>query len=259
MTEGTRNHSAPGASPIREAGPVLRTTLASQVVSNLIDQIGQDGLRPGDTLPSEGRLAELFGVSRPVVREALRHLVALRMIEIVNGKVPVVLPVTSELLTIYFEWAVRHEIESISELHEMRRGVEPLSASLAADRATPDERAELSRIVEHMRDQLSSPESYGEWDAQLHLAIAEYSHNSLLWHLGSAIRRPLSLAIQVGITSLAEDEGSFERMQSDHEAIVSSIVRGDGDAAAVLMESHIRLSGARILEVARSAHPLGSS
>ena len=75
-----------------------RQTLPEQVAENLIDFIASEGLKPGELLPSTAKLSESFGVSRPVVREGLRSLASLGIIEIVNGKGAIVKPIDGSLL-----------------------------------------------------------------------------------------------------------------------------------------------------------------
>lgn len=224
--------------------PVQRTTLSTQLADRLIKLIGHDNLRPGDELPSEARLAAAFKVSRPVVREALRHLAALRMVELANGKPARVMPITPDLLGVYFEWAVRQDVKSILELHELRQGVESMSAELAASRATVDEKDALRSIIQKMRSSLDDMAVYAELDAQLHMSIIASTHNSLLLHLAESIRGPLRLSITAGL-DISTDQ-VLQRIQGRHEDIVEAIITGDGRRAAKLMHEHIGGASRRI-------------
>ncbi|WP_138445402.1 FadR/GntR family transcriptional regulator [Sinomonas susongensis] len=230
--------------------PVQRMTLSSQVAERLIQQIGRDGLRAGDDLPSETRLAAAFSVSRPVVREALRHLAALRMVELSNGKPAKVMPVTPDLLGVYFEWAVRQDIDNTVELHELRQGVEGMCAELAASRATEEEREQLRALAAEMRTVLHDTDQYAELDARLHLSIIDCAHNSLLRHLAGSIRGPLRTSIQTGLALLAGNPERLERMQHQHEDIVQAIIARDPATARTLMDRHIGGASRRIADEA---------
>src|SRR5262245_60167362 len=98
-----------------------RETLAEQVSQNLVEYIQTQGLKPGDALPSEARLPVDFGVSRPIIREALKSLAGKGVIEIVNGRGAIVKPIDSETLSEFFERAMHENDNTIIELMEVRK------------------------------------------------------------------------------------------------------------------------------------------
>lgn len=212
-----------------------------------MESIAEQGLQPGDQLPAEGRLAEGFGVSRPVVREALRHLAALNMIELATGKAPVVKPITPDLLGTFFQWAVQLNVNSLIELHELRRGVEGACAALAAQRLTDEDRATLQALVRSMRECVSDFDAYTELDMQLHLAIAAATRNSLLRHLVDSIRVPMKQVIRTGLDLIEPSEDRLERLQHGHEVIVEAILAGDPAEARLRMEQHFDGAVARFV------------
>ena len=221
---------------------VDRVPLSEQIATRLIAIIGQDGLRPGDGLPSEARLAATFGVSRPVVREALRHLAALRVIKLTNGRTAEVLPVTSDLLGVYFRWAVRQDVKNALELQELRVGIESMSAGLAAKRAGAEQVESLQRLVRQMRSCLDDTERYVELDTRLHLMIVSATGNSLARHLTQSMSDPMRAVIEAGLAGIRLDPKSLEEMQEGHEAIVDAIAEGDVARARAVMEEHLVLA-----------------
>src|SRR5262245_4098759 len=136
-----------------------RETLAEQASQSLIEFIQTQNLKPGDVLPSEARLSVEFGVSRPIIREALKSLAGKGVIDIVNGRGAVVKPIDSETLSEFFERAMHENDNTIMELMEVRKGIEVQSAALAAQRRTPEELAKMSEIVTAMRQHLNDPDS----------------------------------------------------------------------------------------------------
>src|SRR5437588_251400 len=160
-----------------------RETLAGQAAQALLDLIARQGLRAGDSLPAEMTLASEFGVSRQVIREALKALQGQGVIEILNGKGALVRPVDSSALVVFFQRAVRLDQRTIVELIEVRKGIEIQCAMLAAERRLPAELERMSEIVARMGQQIGEPESYSELDLELHLAIASATHNAMLYHL----------------------------------------------------------------------------
>src|SRR5918995_6029171 len=156
-----------------------RDTLAEQVADGLIALIEGDGLVPGMLLPSEASLAAEFGVSRQVVREALKALAAKDVITIANGKGAIVRPMTSEPLRDFFQRALRNRHATAVELLEVRKGIEVQSATLAAQRRTSEELSELKSILPALGDAVHDPVAFTSIDTQFHLLVAAASHNKM--------------------------------------------------------------------------------
>src|SRR5215470_17073146 len=140
--------------------PLHRETLAGQVAQHLLVEIESGRLSPGDTLPSEAQLCARYNVSRPIIREALKTLAARGIIEIANGKSATVKPLNSDPIRDFFQRAVQLNRQTIIDLLELRRGIEIQSATLAAERRTPEDLAELERLIAAMRVQLHDTVAY---------------------------------------------------------------------------------------------------
>jgi DNA-binding FadR family transcriptional regulator len=214
-----------------------RATLAEQVAEALVDRIENDGLRPGDPLPSISRLAEEFAVSKPIVREALKTLEGRELIEISNGRTPIVKPITSDSLRLFFERAIAIDPQSLIELLEIRRGLEIQSVMLAAVKRADHEVEEMRILVKQMRTHLYDSAEYAELDLKLHFAIASASRNTLMLHLIQSIRDVLRNTIKEGLRSRFS-KAQLLRVQELHEAIVTAIAAGDAAAAATAMAAH---------------------
>ena len=128
-----------------------RGTLAEQVTDNLLAYIEAQHLKPGDLLPSETSLATSFGVSRPVIREALKSLEGKGIIEIVNGKGAIVKPIDSDPLRLFFQRAMQIERSTMLELMEVRKGLEVEAATLAASRRQSKDLDAIEKTVHAMR------------------------------------------------------------------------------------------------------------
>lgn len=226
------------------AQPLRRETLSGQLAEELIALIQRERLNPGDFLPSAAALMEDYGVSRPVVREALRTLEARGIIRTENGRGAIVQPISNELLSQYFlRVATIHE-EALVELLEVRRGLEIESASLAAVRATDEELTQIAAIVDEMRALVGKGEGYAGLDADLHLAIASATHNTMLYYLIESIREPLKESMEVGLRNIAQglrgqgDENHYQRVQELHEDLLQALQGRDRAAAASVMARH---------------------
>lgn len=215
---------------------VSRETLSDQVARQLSRLIART-LRPGDQLASESSLARTFGVSRPVVREALRTLAAQGLIEIVSGKRALVRPVDATLLNLFFQRVVQGERETPIELMEVRKPLEVQSARLAAERRTAPELAQLADKVKSMRRHLGDVQVFAELDLEFHLLIALATHNRVMQQLIGSIRTSLKDAIEEGLRRRTTKE-QLQRVQVLHEAILDGIERADAEAAAAAMAQH---------------------
>jgi DNA-binding FadR family transcriptional regulator len=214
-----------------------RTTLVEQVAQNLIDFIEDNQLKPGDTLPASAELADNFGVSRPVVREALKFLEAKGLIEIANGKKPAIKPITMEPLQGFFDRVIKVEQEALKEFMEVRQGLEIQSAKLAAQRRTPEELVELKAVIAAMRQNLHNPDTFADLDVEFHLIIAKASHNTMMVRLIKSIRETLRVTVGEGLRHRLSEK-QVEPVQRGHEAILKAIEQGNPKAASEAMRAH---------------------
>ena len=215
-----------------------RETLAEQIAHRLVQFIESQDLQPGDMLPSETKLSEDFGVSRPVVREALQALSAQGVIEIVSGKGAIVRPIDDKLLRLFFKRAIQFDHATLLQLMEVRASIEVQSAMLAAQRRTSNDLARILDTVNAMRNQLDDLEAYTDLDVEFHLLIASATHNPVLYHLISSIRESLKDAIREGLRRRDTKE-QLERVQVLHEMIATAIERGDNQEAGRAMTQHV--------------------
>lgn len=214
-----------------------RATLAEQVADALMERIEADGIRPGDPLPSISRLADQFNVSKPIIREALKTLEGRDLIEISNGRTPIVKPITGESLRLFFERAVALDSQSLIELLEIRRGLEIQSVTLAAQKRSDEEAAEMTHVVELMHQHLHDSDEYTELDLRFHFLIASASRNMLMLYLIQSIRDVLRSTIQEGLRSRFT-EAQVIRVQELHQSIVDAVTARDASAAAQAMSAH---------------------
>jgi DNA-binding FadR family transcriptional regulator len=214
-----------------------RTTLVEQVAQNLIDFIEDNHLGPGDNLPASAELADTFGVSRPVVREALKFLEARGLIEITNGKKPAVKPITTEPLLGFFDRVLKMEQEALREFMEVRQGLEIQSAKLAAQRRTEEELKEMRAVIADMGQNLHDPEAFADLDVDFHLLIAKASHNTMMVRLIKSIRETMRVTVGEGLRHRLTEK-PMNPVQKGHETILRAIEEGDPQAASEAMRAH---------------------
>ena len=216
---------------------LTRQTLPEQIAENLINFIASEGLKPGELLPSTAKLSESFGVSRPVVREGLRSLASLGIIEIVNGKGAIVKPIDGSLLHLFFQRAVQLQRKSVMELMEIRKPLEIQSAILATERHTPEDLVKIEETVVAMANNVHNLETYANLDVEFHLQIAAATCNTMMYYLIGSIRESLEDAVLQGLHSRRR-QAELERVQQTHELIFEGIKTKDSERAAEMMGVH---------------------
>jgi GntR family transcriptional repressor for pyruvate dehydrogenase complex len=224
---------------------IERGTLAEKATGALLDFIRSHHMQPGSMLPPEARLAELLGVSRPVVREALRGLRGLGVISVLNGRGAVVRELDSSTLEVFFAHALQTIDNSARDLMELRRAIEGQTAALAAERRSEEQAATISRLVEAMRAELDNPAVYSKLDAQFHVAIAVASDNVLFHHFVHSIQSALEDVSLRGLRRRTERK-SLQNVQELHERIADSILRKKPVQAAAAMKEHM-LAASKVL------------
>jgi GntR family transcriptional repressor for pyruvate dehydrogenase complex len=221
----------------REMGiePIKSTRIYEEIVRQIKAMIAEGRLKSGDQLPPERDLAEKFVVSRTSVREALRALESLGLVEIRPGEGTFVREVSVEALIEPLALAMASQRAAIGELFETRRLLEPSIAGLAARRATPDEVAEMERILEEQAKEIAAGKTGLGQDALFHAAIASAAHNQAITRVVHAI---MDLLTQCREESL-NTPGRPERSHQDHRRVLEAIRRRDEAAAANAMRDHV--------------------
>ena len=141
--------------PGMDIAPIKSTRIYEEIVRQIKAMIAEGRLKSGDRLPPERDLAEKFVVSRTSVREALRALESLGLVEIRPGEGTFVREVSVEALIEPLALVMASQREAIGELFEARRLLEPAIAALAAGRATPEEIQEMERILDEQAKEIA--------------------------------------------------------------------------------------------------------
>jgi GntR family transcriptional repressor for pyruvate dehydrogenase complex len=197
----------------------------------------------GRRLPSERVLASQLGVGRSAIRDALKPLALLGVIEVRPGSGSYLKATTSELLPEVVEWGLLLGEQSLNDLIEARRFVEVALARLSAERRDESVLAELRQAVAQMAA-AADVEAFTEADMAFHLRLAESAQNEVLAGIVKNIRTLLKVWIRRVVTAGADRDA----IRDDHLAIVEAIERGDPDAAAVAMERHLSTVTQRLRE-----------
>jgi GntR family transcriptional regulator, transcriptional repressor for pyruvate dehydrogenase complex len=218
-----------------ELGPIKSTRIYEEIVRQVKQLIAEGRLKTGDRLPPERELAEKFVVSRTSVREALRALESLGLIEIRPGEGTFVRQVSVDALVGPLALMMASQREAIGELFEARRVLEPAIAALAASRATPDEVQEMERILESQAREVAAGRTGLAEDAAFHTAIGAAARNHAITRIVHAIMDLLTQSREESLNT----PGRPTRSHQDHRRILQAISKRNPSAARQAMLDHL--------------------
>lgn len=215
-----------------------RTTLAEQAIESLNSYIQAHKLQPGASLPSETELAEEFGVSRQVIREALKALQGRGILEISNGRRATIKPVDSQILADFFARAASLDRDTIVEVLELRRGLEIECANLAAQRRGEQDCDQMLALLDQMGQAIGDIERYSRYDSQLHLLIARATQNKMLYHLVHSLHQVSENTMRAGLRQ-RESHQQLQDVHAMHQQLVQAIIQRDSAKAMASMLAHL--------------------
>jgi GntR family transcriptional repressor for pyruvate dehydrogenase complex len=215
--------------------PIKKQGIAEEVSTRLLSLIREKHLKPGDRLPSERELATSMEVSRPSLREALRALAMMNIIEIRQGDGTYVTSLEPGLLVEHLDFVFSLDRSAMHHLFEVRRILEVGIAEIAAQRVTDEQIAHLEVLLERARQSAGDAEAFLQVDLAIHGLITEAAGNPLLARIMSSLSR-LGLASRQRTGVLLSVR---EQSLSDHAAIVAALKERNPAAAADAMMDHL--------------------
>jgi DNA-binding FadR family transcriptional regulator len=216
-----------------EIEPIKFTRIYEEIVRQIRSLIAGGELKSGDRLPPERDLAEKFSVSRASVREALRALGSMGLIEIRAGEGTFVKEISVEALIEPLALVLLTQREAVAELFEARQILEPPIAGLAARRASREEIEEMEHILEEQAKEIAAGKTGVRQDAAFHTAIASAAHNRAISRIVAAL---MDLLVESREESL-HIPGRPQRSHEDHRKILSAIQsRSDGGARKAMLD-----------------------
>ncbi|WP_162184724.1 FadR/GntR family transcriptional regulator [Sphingomonas hengshuiensis] len=223
---------------VEESGTTqAKSGLVDSVVEYLLDHVAAQGLRAGSQLPSEESIRTALGVSRPVVREAMRALAGTGLIEMASGKRAKIAPIEGQMISRVIGNAVLIGQVDASDILEVRRGIEVTMVTLAASRRTDADAAALNALLHEMSGLLGQPDRYAQLDMQLHRLLAQATGNPLFPLLIEAFRHLIQASMVEGLERWAATP-KLQRVQDLHVEIVKAVAEKDPIRAARAMEQH---------------------
>jgi GntR family transcriptional regulator, transcriptional repressor for pyruvate dehydrogenase complex len=214
---------------------IIRRNKVYEEVARQIERLIDKKLKPGDKLPSERELAEILKVSRGSIRDAIRSLELLGLLEPRQGTGTIVRAKASDSHLHPFENALKRRKEAVGELLDFRKMLEPPLAARAATHASDEEIAELDAVLDRQEKKHKQGESSVTEDTEFHYNIALASGNSVVLKvidiLMDLLRETRARWLQIGDRSQKSLDG--------HRRILNAIRRHDSTAARSAMLRHI--------------------
>lgn len=213
----------------------IRKNKVYEEVARQIERLILKKLQPGDKLPSERELAETLGVSRSSIRDAIRSLELMGLVEPRQGAGTIVCEVSAESLVNPLSNLLVRQQQQVSELLDFRKMLEPPLAARAATHASDEEITEMEEILRRQDEKLRLGRLAIEEDSEFHYTVAMASGNSVVLKVLDIL---MDLLRETRERSLQLD-GRPEKSLAGHRRILAAIKRHDAEAAKAAMRRHI--------------------
>jgi GntR family transcriptional repressor for pyruvate dehydrogenase complex len=214
---------------------VIRRNKVYEEVAKQIERLILKKLKPGDKLPSERELAEMLQVSRSSIRDAIRGLELIGLVEPRQGAGTIVKELSAESVVNPFAKTLKQKREMVAELLDFRKMLEPPLAARAATHATEEEIVEMDEILQRQEAKLALGEPAIAEDTEFHYSIALASGNGVVLKVLDVVmdllRDTRERTLQV--------EGRPQKSLAGHRRILAAIKHRDAEAAKAAMRRHV--------------------
>jgi GntR family transcriptional repressor for pyruvate dehydrogenase complex len=217
--------------------PVTRQTLGQQVATQLAGMVTSGKWRRGERLPPEMELCKILHIGRSTLREALKSLAFVGLVQMRHGHGTFVAQETEDLLDrILAKGLIRSE-KAVADVCETRLILETELAALSAERIMDSELAALTQLVERMGQNLEAKDSsFEELDLEFHMQIAASSKNPVLQQLMNPIR---GLVFE-WIAKSQQFPGLRLNAHQQHQAILQALIQRKPEKARKAMREHLK-------------------
>ncbi|MCF6094087.1 FadR family transcriptional regulator [Microaerobacter geothermalis] len=218
--------------------PIRKKRLFEEIILAIEKYIEEENIKPGQKLPSENELTDIFNVSKTAVREAMSVLHANGIIETRPGLGIFLKEMEGETIA---QRVTKNLIEKVAlqEILEFRRGIEVEAAALAASRATDEDlyliRQAHEKLVEANQNGLLGVEE----DYMFHYSIILAAHNSIYKEVFENVSNKFEEGIRISKMQSVKVPGRFLESHGEHEEVIQSIVQRDGMKAMEAMRNHL--------------------
>ncbi|MSV27385.1 MAG: FadR family transcriptional regulator [Bryobacterales bacterium] len=222
---------------------VPRSNLTTDICRKMIDHVVNGDWAEGDRIPPERELCQKLGVGRSSLREAMKALEILGMIEMRVGEGTFICP-RSDFLSHPLLWAIAGSgVTEADELIEARKLIEVELAGLASVRSTPEDLKQIGVHLDTMETSLGNSDEFLEADIAFHLALGQAGHNRILLNSLHLIRNLMQQWVR---TSLGQHAFVAEEALRQHRAIFIAVAKRNPAKAREAMEVHLDAMAAHL-------------
>ena len=240
LSADSRSRSRGGTPSGLQLERARRRSLSETVLEQLLAQLRSGSVRPGDRLPGEHELMRMLGVGRSSVREALRALITLGLVETRSGRGAVIVarsPNPLARLGSGADVAAALQKWAVLDLLEVRESLEGQAAALAAERSTPLDLVTLDRHALEIERRIDASLTYFRANAAFHTAVARASHNNIL---AESVQQLVGQVRVYRERLIQEIHGMPSGDVAEHRAVLDAIKNRDPEGARAAMVAHIR-------------------
>lgn len=223
--------------------------ISDEIIEQFKDMLNRGELSPGDELPPERELAEMLGVSRPPLREALNVLQTMGFIEIMPRKKIVVKSLARKYVEDPIGLLMEDDIGKVFELLEVRKAMEGWAAYTAAERATDEDIERLEKIIERDQGNLRNKRDDAKTDADFHVAVSMATHNTIQAHLMASWYNLLWNTQRVSREKIFRKDENRRLIADQHMRIFQSIKARDPKGASREAREHIEFVEKELKEI----------
>ncbi|MDY7579014.1 FadR/GntR family transcriptional regulator [Herbaspirillum sp. RTI4] len=254
----SENHTSTASTP--SAPRKKHRNLAQGVVADISEQIQNEILKPGDKLPTESEIMRIQGVSRTVVREAISHMQAAKLVETRHGIGTFVLePPPAQAFGIDPDTVIT--MRDVLAILELRISLETEAAYLAASRRNEQQLQELRAALDALLNHTPEDGDAISPDVHFHLLIAQTSGNRYFYDILHQLGTNIIPRSRINAAKMTHDDPAayLERVNHEHEDIFNAILREDPEAARAAMRTHLSNSRERLRRIQESNEIKSSS
>lgn len=215
--------------------PIAKSSISDEIVNQIMGLIATGDLKPGQRLPSERELCVRFGTGRSSLREALRCLSIVGVLNARVGEGTSIALNGDKFLGKILEWRLITEQHDIENLMEVRIGLEGLAAASAARTGSEESIRALETLLEEMNASQENHKRFAALDLEFHIAVAAASGNRLLLDMISMIRGQLAR----GLSRVLMLPTALPLSYKEHFEIVRKVRRRDPEGAREAMAEHL--------------------
>jgi GntR family transcriptional repressor for pyruvate dehydrogenase complex len=222
---------------------VSQGLLSDAIVQQIVDLISTNALKPGDRLPPERTLCKTLGVGRTSVREALKPLMTMGILER-RGSAGTFVGQDGKFLEKTLEWGLKFNLKQVEEIIETRMMLETNTAYWAAIRATPENILNMKQSIIGMEGSINDANTFRDYDIKFHIQIAQATQNSMLISLVNMMRQYFVTWIEERLSANPIDARELAKISlSQHQKILDKIIKHDSNGARDAMAAHVEVAG----------------